>query len=61
MTAFEQFWSTIETRNNWKPDTVVEVKVSGLKKLVEQAWTKGASQGRASSKAVEDLLGRMGM
>jgi hypothetical protein len=58
MTPFERYWETIERRNGWSPDTVVEVKVSGLKKLAEQAYRNGAENSRKASEFIEKVLGR---
>jgi hypothetical protein len=57
-TSFEKYWETIEKRNGWSPDTVVEVKVSGLKKLAEQAYRNGAENSRKASEFVDKIIGR---
>lgn len=58
MTPFEQYWDVIEKRNGWTPDTTVEVKVSGLKKLAEQAYQKGAENSRKAREFIDKMLSK---
>lgn len=59
--AFDDYWSTIEKRNGWTPDTVLEVKVAGLRKLVEQAYSKGFESGAKRREAMDDIFRKAGL
>lgn len=59
--TFDEYWNGICTRNKWKPDMVVQCKVSGLRKLVEDSYNKGVESQDKTNDLFDSLLKSKGV